>query len=51
VEELESLLASVAVASVSIMRLDEAGFVPQAAASATCAMGVVVFALALMKLS
>ena len=43
--------ASVSVASVSIMRLDEAGFVSQAAAFAVCTMGVVVAALGLMKLS
>ncbi len=42
--------ASVSVASVSIMRLDEAGFVSQAAAFAVCTMAVVVAALGLMKL-
>jgi iron(III) transport system permease protein len=43
--------ASVSVASVSIMRLDEAGFTSQAAAFATCTMAVVVAASALMRLS
>jgi iron(III) transport system permease protein len=41
--------ASVSVASVSIMRLDEAGFVSQAAAYATCAMAIVAAALGLMR--
>jgi iron(III) transport system permease protein len=36
------ITASVSVASVSIMRLDEAGFTSQAAAYATCTMAVVV---------
>jgi len=43
--------ASVSVASVSIMRLDEAGFVSQAAAYATCTMAVVIAALGLMRLA
>jgi iron(III) transport system permease protein len=43
--------ASVSVASVSIMRLDEAGFTSQAAAYATCTMAVVVLAAGLMRLS
>ncbi|MBF9233743.1 ABC transporter permease subunit [Microvirga alba] len=43
--------ASVSVASVSIMRLDEAGFTSQAAAYATCTMGIVVAASALMRVS
>jgi iron(III) transport system permease protein len=43
--------ASVSVASVSIMRLDEAGFTSQAAAYATCTMALVVAASALMRLS
>ncbi|MEP7029878.1 MAG: ABC transporter permease subunit [Pseudolabrys sp.] len=42
--------ASVSVAAVSIMRLDEAGFTSQAAAYATCTMGVVVLASVLMRL-
>lgn len=42
--------ASVSVASVSIMRLDEAGFVSQAAAYATCTMAIVVAAMGLMRL-
>jgi iron(III) transport system permease protein len=42
--------ASVSVASVSIMRLDEAGFTSQAAAYATCIMAVVVTASALMRI-
>jgi iron(III) transport system permease protein len=41
--------ASVSVASVSIMRLDEAGFISQAAAYATCTMAVVAAALGLMR--
>ena len=41
--------ASVSVASVSIMRLDEAGFTSQAAAYATCTMGVVVAASIVMR--
>jgi iron(III) transport system permease protein len=41
--------ASVSVASVSIMRLDEAGFVSQAAAYATCTMAIVAAALGLMR--
>lgn len=43
--------ASVSVASVSIMRLDEAGFTSQAAAYATCTMGIVVAASVLMRAS
>jgi len=42
--------ANVSVASVSIMRLDEAGFVSQAAAYATCTMVIVVVAMGLMRL-
>jgi len=42
--------ASVSVASVSIMRLDEAGFTAQAAAFATCTMAVVVVAASIMQL-
>ncbi len=42
--------ASVSVASVSIMRLDEAGFTSQAAAYATCTMAVVVLAAGVMRL-
>jgi iron(III) transport system permease protein len=41
--------ANVSVASVSIMRLDEAGFVSQAAAYATCTMAIVAAALGLMR--
>jgi iron(III) transport system permease protein len=41
--------ASVSVASVSIMRLDEAGFVSQAAAYATCTMAIVAAAMGLMR--
>jgi len=41
--------ASISVAAVSIMRLDEAGFVSQAAAYATCTMAVVIVALGLMR--
>jgi iron(III) transport system permease protein len=41
--------ANVSVASVSIMRLDEAGFVSQAAAYATCTMAIVAAAMALMR--
>jgi iron(III) transport system permease protein len=41
--------ASVSVASVSIMRLDEAGFVSQAAAYATCTMAIVAVAMGLMR--
>lgn len=43
--------ASVSVASVSIMRLDEAGFTSQAAAYATCTMAIVVAASLLMRAS
>jgi iron(III) transport system permease protein len=43
--------ASVSVAAVSIMRLDEAGFTSQAAAYATCTMVVVVAAFLVMRLS
>jgi iron(III) transport system permease protein len=43
--------ASVSVAAVSIMRLDEAGFTSQAAAYATCTMAVVIAALLVMRLS
>ncbi|NIX76040.1 ABC transporter permease subunit [Microvirga terricola] len=43
------ITASVSVASVSIMRLDEAGFTSQAAAYATCTMGIVVVASVLMR--
>jgi iron(III) transport system permease protein len=43
--------ASVSVAAVSIMRLDEAGFTSQAAAYATCTMAVVVTAFLVMRLS
>ncbi|MGO4572450.1 ABC transporter permease subunit [Microvirga sp. 2TAF3] len=43
--------ASVSVASVSIMRLDEAGFTSQAAAFATCTMAIVVAASLLMRVS
>lgn len=43
--------ASVTVASVSIMRLDEAGFTSQAAAFSTCTMLIVVAAFCLMRLS
>jgi iron(III) transport system permease protein len=43
--------ASVSVASVSIMRLDEAGFTAQAAAFATCTMAVVIVAAGVMQLS
>jgi iron(III) transport system permease protein len=43
--------ATVSVASVSIMRLDEAGFTSQAAAFATCTMAVVVTAFLIMRLS
>ncbi len=42
--------ASVSVASVSIMRLDEAGFTSQAAAYATCTMAVVIAASIIMRL-
>ena len=42
--------ASVSVASVSIMRLDEAGFTSQAAAYATCTMAVVIAASVIMRL-
>jgi len=42
--------ANVSVAAVSIMRLDEAGFVSQAAAYATCTMAIVVAAMGLMRL-
>jgi iron(III) transport system permease protein len=42
--------ASVSVASVSIMRLDEAGFTSQAAAYATCTMAVVIAASVVMRL-
>lgn len=42
---------TVSVASVSIMRLDEAGFTSQAAAYATCTMAVVVAASALLRIS
>jgi iron(III) transport system permease protein len=42
--------ASVSVASVSMMRLDEAGFVSQAAAYATCTMAIVLAAMGLMRL-
>lgn len=42
--------ASLSIASVSIMRLDEAGFTAQAAAFATCTMAVVVVAAAMMQL-
>ncbi len=41
--------ASVSVASVSIMRLEEAGFTSQAAAYATCTMAVVVAASVVMQ--
>jgi iron(III) transport system permease protein len=41
--------ATVSVAAVSVMRLDEAGFTSQAAAYATCTMGIVVAALLVMK--
>ena len=41
--------ASTSVASVSIMRLDEAGFISQAAAYATCTMAVVLLAMAAMR--
>jgi iron(III) transport system permease protein len=41
--------ASVSVASVSIMRLDEAGFTSQAAAYATCTMAVVISASGLLQ--
>lgn len=44
------ITASVSVASVSIMRLDEAGFTSQAAAYATCTMGVVIAASILLRL-
>ncbi len=44
------ITASVSVASVSIMRLDEAGFTSQAAAYATCTMAVVIAASALLRL-
>ncbi len=40
----------VSVAAVSVMRLDEAGFVSQAAAFATCIMLTVVVAMGLMHL-
>ncbi len=43
--------ASVSVASVSIMRLDEAGFTSQAAAFATCTMAVVVASFLVMRFS
>ncbi len=43
--------SELSVASVSIMRLDEAGSTSQAAAYATCTMGIVVAASALMWLS
>lgn len=43
--------ASVSVASVSIMRLEEAGFTSQAAAYATCTMAVVIAASAIMRVS
>jgi iron(III) transport system permease protein len=42
--------ASVSVASVSIMRLDVAGFTSQAAAFATCTMAVMIAASAIMRL-
>jgi iron(III) transport system permease protein len=42
--------ASVSVASVSIMRLEEAGFTSQAAAYATCTMAVVIAASGLMRI-
>jgi iron(III) transport system permease protein len=42
--------ASVSVASVSIMRLEEAGFTSQAAAYATCTMAVVLAASCIMRL-
>jgi iron(III) transport system permease protein len=42
--------ASVSVASVSIMRLEEAGFTSQAAAYATCTMAVVLAASGIMRL-
>jgi iron(III) transport system permease protein len=41
--------ASVSVAAVSIMRLDEAGFTSQAAAFSTCTMAVVIAASVIMK--
>lgn len=41
--------ATVSVAAVSVMRLDEAGFTSQAAAYATCTMGIVIAALLAMK--
>jgi iron(III) transport system permease protein len=41
--------ATVSVAAVSIMRLDEAGFTSQAAAFATCTMAVVIAASIVMK--
>jgi iron(III) transport system permease protein len=44
------ITASVSVASVSIMRLDEAGFTSQAAAYATCTMAVVIAASILLRL-
>jgi iron(III) transport system permease protein len=44
------ITASVSVASVSIMRLDEAGFTSQAAAYATCTMAVVIAASLIMRL-
>lgn len=44
------ITASVSVASVSIMRLDEAGFTSQAAAYATCTMAVVVAASLIMRI-
>jgi iron(III) transport system permease protein len=42
--------ASVSVASVSIMRLEEAGFTSQAAAYATCTMAVVIAASGVMRI-
>ena len=42
--------ASVSVASVSIMRLEEAGFTSQAAAYATCTMAVVIAASGIMRI-
>ena len=44
------ITASVSVASVSIMRLDEAGFTSQAAAYATCTMAVVIAASLLLRI-
>jgi iron(III) transport system permease protein len=42
---------TLSVASVSIMRLDEAGSTSQAAAYASCTMAVVILASLLMRLS